>query len=155
MVIRTSTKGPVVLPLRLRNRQIVDACKSNSHEAVAVELPILITIGAIPVAGIVVRLVGESHGDAVFGERPKLFNQTIVELSRPLAPKKRDNGLAAIDELRAISPAGIGSVSESDFFGITRIPRVFRETNFLDSAFRRKWGQGRACTHKCYQAQLS
>ena len=60
-----------------------------------VELPVLVAVGAEPVAAVVVPLVGEAHRDAVVGEGPELLDQPVVELARPLALQERDDRVAA------------------------------------------------------------
>jgi hypothetical protein len=50
----------VVFALRFGDREIVDAGVAFALEVVFVEFPILVTVGAIPVAGVVVRLVREA-----------------------------------------------------------------------------------------------
>ena len=70
-----------------------------------IELPVLVAVATEPVPADVVPLVGETHGDAVVAERPYLLDQPVVELLIPLAPKERLDGLAALEELRAITPA--------------------------------------------------
>jgi hypothetical protein len=56
---------------------------------VHVVLPILITVGAEPVAAVVVPLIGEAHRDAVIAESPQLFDQAIVELAVPFCALER------------------------------------------------------------------
>ena len=56
-----------------------------------VELPVLVAVGAEPLAGVVVPLVGEAHGDAVVGEGPELLDQPVVELALPLAGQEGDD----------------------------------------------------------------
>ena len=79
---------PVILALGLLDRKVVDASKARSHQAVLGELPVLIAVGAKPVAGIVVPLVLEAHGNMVFVEGPQLFDQAIVEFLGPLAAQE-------------------------------------------------------------------
>ena len=81
-------------------------------------------------AGIVVTFISEAHGDAVLVKGPELFDQTVIQLSRPFALKKSDDRRSASQELRAISPARVDCVGERDFLGVTRVPRIFRKTNF-------------------------
>ena len=47
------------------DRHVVDAGEAPVHQAVVVELPVLVAVGAEPVAGVVAPFVGEAHGDAV------------------------------------------------------------------------------------------
>ena len=64
---------PAELSLRFLDRQVVYAGEAAFHVAGLVKLPILVAVGAIPLAGIVVPFVFEPHGDAVVAERPQVF----------------------------------------------------------------------------------
>ena len=46
---------PVELALRFGDREVVDAGMAQPHQAVGVELPVLVAIGAEPVAGHIVN----------------------------------------------------------------------------------------------------
>ena len=65
--------------------RVVDARETPCHQAVVVELPEFVTVGAKPLASIVMPLVLETHGDAVFTKAPKLFRELVVELRRPFS----------------------------------------------------------------------
>ena len=143
MVIWTPPERPMILALRTLDGKIVDAREPHSHQAVIVELPILVAIRAKAISGVIVPLVSESHGDAISGESPKLLDQAVIQFFRPFARKKGDNLLPSANELRSVPPAGIRGVSQRDFFRITRIPSVFRQTNFLNRRFASEWRQRR------------
>src|ERR1700693_2302009 len=96
MIIRTAPWCPVILALRLLDRQIVDGSKPQAHQPVLIELPILIAIRAKPIPGVIVPFIGKAHGDTVSLERPKLFDQSIVQLLRPFAPEKRNDLLPSV-----------------------------------------------------------
>src|SRR5271155_306229 len=100
------------LPVRFANRYVVDAGLSASHEAVCVEFPLFVTVRAVPVAGIVVPLVLEAHGNPVLVERPKFFDKAIVEFLCPFARQKFDDGLASVKKLGAVSPAAVLRISQ-------------------------------------------
>ena len=91
MIIRPAPLRPAKFPLGFGDGEIVDAGVAGAHVAERVELPVLIAVRTKPVACVVVRLVGEAHGDAVFGERPQLFDQAILIFVRPLAREELDN----------------------------------------------------------------
>src|SRR5262245_19561518 len=65
VVIRAPAERPVILALACGNGQIVDARDAPLHEPAIVELPVLVAVRAIPVARIVVPLIGETHGNAI------------------------------------------------------------------------------------------
>src|SRR6266496_2334042 len=95
---------PAELPLRFLDRQVVYAGEAAFHVAGLVKLPILIAVGAIPLAVFVVPFVFEPHGDAVVAERPQLFLQTIVQFLVPFAPEELDDLSATVKELRSVAP---------------------------------------------------
>src|ERR1700720_2928467 len=105
MIIRTAPWCPIILALRLLDWQIVDGSKPQAHQPVLIELPILIAVRAKPIAGVIVPFIGKARGDAVSLERPKLFNQPIVQLFRPFAFEKRDDLFPSVHKFRAVSPA--------------------------------------------------
>src|SRR3984893_3498521 len=100
MIIRTAPWCPVILALRLLDRQIVDGSKPQAHQPVLIELPIFIAIRAKPIPGVIVPFIGEAHGDTVSLERPRLFDQPIVQLFRPFASEKRDDFLPSVHKFR-------------------------------------------------------
>jgi hypothetical protein len=65
--------------------EVIDAGVPRGHKAVVVKIPIFIAVGAKPLAGFVVGLVGKSDGDTVSGEGPKLFDEAIVGFALPFA----------------------------------------------------------------------
>src|SRR5579863_595446 len=93
------------------------------------------------------EFIGKAHGNAAAVERPKLFDQAVVQFASPLALEKRNNFLASIQKFRAVSPPGIRGVSQRDLIRVTRIPTIFREPNLQYRSVthkRRKW---RTCRH--------
>lgn len=70
MVIRSSAKRPVELAFAFPDRQIVDAGVAQFHQALRVELPVFVTVRAVPLAGVIMPLVGKAYGDAVAIKRP-------------------------------------------------------------------------------------
>src|ERR1700731_3348207 len=96
MRIRTAPKRPTIPALRLFDRQIVDACVPQSHQATVIKLPILIAVGAEPIPGVIVPFVGEMDGGPVSVVSPELFDKPVVQLFRPLAFQKLDDLLSSI-----------------------------------------------------------
>src|SRR5581483_1224584 len=132
MSIWASTKWPMVFAFRLLDRQIINGCVSKPHQAVIIKLPVLIAVGAEPVSRVIVPFVGETHSDAIFVGSPKLFYQPVVEFFDPLTFQKLNDFFSSIRELGAIPPARISRIGQGDLLGITGIPSVFGQTNFLN-----------------------
>src|SRR5215467_10093215 len=105
-----------------------------------IELPVLVAVAAEPVPAVVVPLVGETHGDAVVAERPYLLDQPVVELLIPLTLKELLDGLAALKELRAITPAAADGIGQRHLRRIARVPGVLGHARLLD---RSHCGEGR------------
>src|SRR5271154_5435481 len=99
--------GPGTVPMELAigflDREVVDASVPLLHQSVIAELPVLVAIRPKPVAGIVMAFVSEAYRDPVAGEGPKLLDETVVELSRPLASQECDDLGTAVNELGAVS----------------------------------------------------
>ena len=99
MIIGAAAERPMIFAIRFLDWKIIDARKSQPHQAIVVELPILVAIRAIPVPRIIVPLVGEAHGDAVIRECPQFLDQAVVELFDPLASEKGDDVLSSVHKL--------------------------------------------------------
>ena len=138
---------PTKLPVGLLDRQIVDAGEAALQVAEVVEFPVLVAVGAIPLAGIVVEFVLETHGDAVASERPEFFLEAVIEFPIPLAAQKLDDRRAAIHELGAVAPFGVLGVGKRDALGVARIPGVFGGLDFLARGFFRERRERRAWIH--------
>src|SRR5690606_40390349 len=110
MAFRTWSRRPVDLALRLADRQVIDAGATHCHQAIGIKLPVLVAIGAVPLPGIVVPLIGETHGDAVAGKGPQLLDQAVVELFRPLALEEGTDRIASGQELGTIAPLAVGCI---------------------------------------------
>ena len=65
-------------------------------------------------AAVVVPFVGEPDCDAVRAEGPDLFDETVVELARPLAGQECNDVRTPLQELGAVSPVRIGAVGQRD-----------------------------------------
>src|SRR5215467_3145439 len=124
MVVGPPPKRPAEFPLRLRDRQIVDARETAPHQPLFVELPVLVAVAAEPGTRVVVPLVGEAHRDAVTGARPQLLDEPVVELARPLALEERAHLLAAHRELGAVPPVRVLGVDLHDPVGVAGVPGV-------------------------------
>src|SRR4029077_3390579 len=100
-------RGPVKAAVLLRNREVVDAGFAAAHQAVLVELPLLVAVGAMPLPGRVVPLILKAHRDAVAVERPEILDQPIIQFLGPFAGEKGDDRRAALKKFRAVTPAAI------------------------------------------------
>src|ERR1051325_397306 len=112
MLIGPPAQGPVVFALACSHRQIVDARDATLHEPALIELPVLVAVGAIPVAGIVMPLVGETNCNAIALTGPELFDQPILQLLRPFTSQKFLDRGSASKELRAVAPDAVGCIGE-------------------------------------------
>src|SRR6266508_5853234 len=105
MFIRSPAKWTMLFAIRFLDWQVINGCKPKSHQAIAIKLPVLIAIGAEPIARVIMPFVGEPHGDAVCVVSPKLFDQPVVEFFGPLAFQKLNDLSSSSRELGAVSPA--------------------------------------------------
>src|SRR5579863_6826655 len=85
MVVGTPAGGPEILAVGFDNRQVVDARDAPAHQAVLIELPKLVAIGAKPVAAVVMPFVGEPHRHPVVAKPPQLLDEPVVEFLVPFA----------------------------------------------------------------------
>src|SRR5215475_10588533 len=147
MVNRSRALRPAEFARGLGDRQVVDAGIAQAHQPLVIKLPILVTIGAQPVAGIVVPFIGEAHGDAIVGKSPQLLDQSIVELARPFAAQERLDLGAPHREFGAIAPAAVLGIAERDALGVARVPGILGHAHLLHGGLaceRRKRGTAHA-----------
>src|SRR5258708_19742735 len=104
MIVGAAAQGPVIFPLALGDRKVVDAGDAQPHQALIVEFPVLVAVAAEPVAAVVVPLIGKPDGDAILAERPQLLDQAVIELAVPFAGHERLDGGAPLPELSASPP---------------------------------------------------
>ena len=110
----------------------IDTRQAPLHQAVLIEFPVLVAIGAKPLAAVVVILVGKTDGDAIAGEGPQFLGQAVIEFPRPFAGEERFDGLATIDEFRAVAPLAVRRIRQCDLGRVTAIPSVLGHAHFLD-----------------------
>nr|KGS61218.1 hypothetical protein X990_5421 [Burkholderia pseudomallei MSHR4868] len=140
MIVGPAAERPVEQAVRFADRHVVDARMTMRHQAVLVELPVLVAIRAEPVARVVAPLVREAHRDPVAGKRPQFLDQPIVDFARPLAAQQRDDLRAARREFRAIAPFALRRVGKRNALGVARVPSIFSSPNFLNRGFpRERW----------------
>src|SRR5262249_32503473 len=149
VIVGTAAEWPVILELAILDRQVVDAGDAPPHQAVLVELPVLVAIAAKPVAGIVVPFICKAHGDPVVAERPHFLDQPIIKLAIPFARKKRLDLRPAVNELGAIAPDAVDGIGQRDTRRIARVPGIFGEARLLRGGLgceRGQWWAGHGPT---------
>src|SRR5580704_8188258 len=139
MIVGTAAQRPVEFALRFFDGEIVDTSVAVMHDTVFVELPVFISVGAEPVARVVMTLIGEADRDASAVEGPEFFDEAVVEFALPFSREELDDFLTAVDELCTVSPFAIYVVTERDFFGIARVPVVFCFSYLCCCGFAGKW----------------
>src|ERR1700760_4263424 len=102
----------MIFPLVRLDRQVVDAGVAYAHQALVVELPVLVAVAAEPVAAVVVPFVSETHGDAVVAKRPDFLDETVVEFALPFARQERHDCFAPLEDIGAIAPATVLGIGE-------------------------------------------
>src|SRR6478752_1987430 len=133
-------RWPVKAAVFFGNRDIVDAGFASAHQAVLVELPLLVAVGAMPLAGIVVPFILKAHGDAIVVERPEILDQAILVLPSPFTGEKGDDGGAAFKDFRTVTPTAVLGIGQRHAHGIARIPGVFGHARLLGGGLS---GEGR------------
>jgi hypothetical protein len=106
-------RRPAETAVGLGNRDVVDAGLAAAHQAGLVELPLLVAVGTMPLAGIVMPLVLKPHRDAVAVERPEILDQAIFMLLRPFAGQECDDRRPALKKFRAVAPAAVLGISQT------------------------------------------
>src|SRR2546430_9381887 len=104
MTVRTSSERPVILAFRIPDRQVIDGGKAESHQAVLLELPVLVSVGAEPIPRVVMALIGKADGNTIAFKCPQFFNQAVIQLSVPLAGKESHDLFPSIHKFPPISP---------------------------------------------------
>lgn len=147
MVIRAAPKRPMELPVFGLDRPVIDARVAMRHQALGIELPVLIAVAAEPVAGVVVPLVHKPYRDAMAVEGPKLLDQAVVKLLGPLALQQGLRLSAALRELCPVAPDRVRAVGEHDACRVAAVPAVFGQADLLDGRVAGEWRQRRAGVH--------
>ena len=95
MIVRTAAERPVIKAVLLADRQIVDAGVAHPHQAVFIELPVLVAVSTGTSCPIVMPFVSEANRDAVLVKGPEFLDQPIIELARPFPFQERLDRLPA------------------------------------------------------------
>ncbi|MEG4235735.1 hypothetical protein QUA40_27305 [Microcoleus sp. Pol11C3] len=73
----------VAIAFALLNWQVVNAGNTPPHESLFIELPIFITVGTEPVAGIIMLFASKPDSHSVIPKSPKLLDKTVVQFFKP------------------------------------------------------------------------
>src|SRR6267378_7154802 len=144
VVVGTASQRPMIFALTIRNRQIVDAGDTQSHQSMLVEFPVFIAVAAKPMTAVVVPFVGKSQGYSVVAKGPDLLDEPIVEFAGPLAREKRLDGVAPLQELGAVAPMALRRIGKRDPSRVARVPRVFSHAGLLNRSLQSKRRQRRS-----------
>jgi hypothetical protein len=142
VIVGPAAERPAELAVGLGNRVFVDAGDAPLHQPIRVELPVLVAIGAEPVAAVVTIFIGEADGDTIARMRPNLLDQAIIEFPRPFAGQKSLDLIAAGDELGAVSPTTVSCVGKRDARRVAGVPGVLGRPRFLGCGFIGEGWQG-------------
>jgi len=135
----------MVFALACGDGKVVDARDATLHEPSIVELPVFVAVGAIPIARVVVPLIGETNGNAVALTGPELFDEPILQLPGPFASEKLLDRRSAGQELGSVAPDAVGRVGERYSARIARIPSILSHPHLLNRGLgseRRQWRAG-------------
>ena len=112
VVCRSRALRPRELAFRFVDGNVVNTGFTATHQAFIVELPVLVSISAEPLAVFVSVFVLEANRDSVGGECPKLFGQPVFQFVVPLVGKELANGVAAGYKLAAIAPLAVDGIGQ-------------------------------------------
>lgn len=85
MVGRASAQGPMEQTTGIGDGPIIDRGDPQTHQPRIIELPILVSIRAVPVSAVFAPLICKSDGDPIVLMCPHLLDEPIVQLSNPFA----------------------------------------------------------------------
>src|SRR6202011_1287350 len=114
MIVRPTSDRPVEEALALLDEQIIYGSVTMMHQPIFSELPIFISVGAMPLACCIMRLICKADGYSGAVESPQFLDEAIVELLCPFAAAKSNDLLSACQKFRAITPFDIDGISERD-----------------------------------------
>src|SRR6187551_2542352 len=143
MVVGASAERPMEFALAVGDRQVVDARDAALHEAAIVELPILVAVGAIPLAAIVTPFIRKANGNAVALASPKLLDEPIVQFLGPLSSQELPYRFTANQELGSVAPHAVGRIGERAALRIARVPGVLGHPHLLSCGLEREGRKGR------------
>src|SRR3954470_35242 len=122
MIVGTAAGRPVIFAVPGLDRKVVDARDAEPHQAVLVELPVLVAVASKPASAVVVPFIGEPHRDAVVVEGPDLLDQPVIQFAIPFADEKGLDGLATFKKFGAVAPAAVDGIGERHPGRIAAVP---------------------------------
>jgi len=78
MIVGAAPQRPVKFALGFADREVVNAGKTASHEAIRVEFPVLVSIRTKPVPAVVMPFVREADGYSILVESPQFLDEPIL-----------------------------------------------------------------------------
>src|SRR5574341_552756 len=111
---------------------------SLTHQAVLVELPVLVSVGAEPASRIIVVFVSEPDRDTIARERPQFLDEPVVEFPAPFAFQELDDLGPSLKDFAAVSPLAVDRIGSRHAFGIAGVPGILGGTNLLDRGLPRE-----------------
>ena len=84
MIVRAAARGPEELTLASSIGRSLMHGVTMMHQAFGIEFPVLVAVGAEPLAAVVVPFIGETHGDPIASEGPKLLDQPVIQFRAPI-----------------------------------------------------------------------
>jgi hypothetical protein len=79
MIVRPTSESPVEEAFGLLDGQIIYGSVTMMHQPIFSELPIFISVGAMPLAGHIMRLICKADGYSGAVESPQFLDEAIVE----------------------------------------------------------------------------
>src|SRR5271156_4967970 len=131
---------PEDAPVGLGDKQVVDAGFPAHHVTLGVELPQFVSVTTEPLAGDIVALVLEPHGDPVAVERPQVLAQGVVEFAGPLPAQELNDLGPAGDEFVPVAPDRVLAVRTRHALRVAGVPRILSGLDLLPGGF---LGEGR------------
>jgi hypothetical protein len=112
---------------------------SPTHQAILIEFPVLVAVGAEPASRIVVVLVREPDRDTIARVCPQLLDEPVVELPVPFACQELDDLGPSLEDLAAVSPLAVDRIRQRNAFGIAGVPAILGGADLLDRGLLREW----------------
>lgn len=138
VVVGACAQWPMKLAIGFVDGVVVDAGFTPSHQAVVVELPVLIAVGTEPLSRRVVEFVLEPNRDPVVSECPQLFGEPVFLFGVPFPGEKSNDLITPLDERVAVAPPAVDAVRQRDAVRISGVPGVLGRPHFRDGGLARE-----------------